>query len=258
MKTHKILWSFLAILLLGLFFTPASFAGEGCDDSGEMEEMCKLLQEWAKKTIGNPEFVGDCLGFAEDPALCDAADAPGGGLVCPEPPEATTNNHDCQMFNAGGFEAAFGDKATEILKIAGKFTVRFVMIGEEKSIPSHNHQQTCDGSGSCANEYIKRQEKVTVFFAAAQEGKISASAPLGSFGELDTYKASFGSEKVTYFQVSNQHYCTKVEHGDPRSCRKPPTTPGGCTGEHCDQTSDEAGECDDVISEDQEPVIFEH
>lgn len=252
MKNRNLMLSVFAVLLLGALFTPAAFAGEGCDDSGEMEEMCKLLKEWADKTIGDASFVASCMGFAEDPTLCDAADAPGTGLVCPPAPEPTTTNHDCQILDSTGFEASFGTKAGQVIKLAGQFSTHFVMIGEEKSIPTHNHQPTCETTGSCAEEYVKRQERVTVFFAAAQKGKISVD-PLESFAELETFKGTLSGKKVTFFQTSNFHYCTKVDHGEPRSCVKGPITPGGsgtCTGDGtCEQPVDE---CNETVPTDEE------
>lgn len=92
MKLHKILIALTSAACLTLVLAPAAQAGEGCQDADELQETCKLIEQWAKRTIGNASFVATCMGFAEDPELCDAGDTAGSGLVCPPAEEPATTS----------------------------------------------------------------------------------------------------------------------------------------------------------------------
>lgn len=193
----------------------------------ELDDALLLVKQYAAKTINDPDFVKACLGFPTVPGICNAANAPGGGLVCPPAPAPTTNSHTCELLSSLSADASFGTKLGQLLKLTADFTTHFLMVSEEKSIPTHYHRIDCSGS-SCASEYITRQDGVMVLFVMAQKGKISLTPPTTLQGAISF---DVGGEKAKSFKIGITHYCEKATHPQPLSCgrKEGPITPGGST-----------------------------
>ena len=104
---------------------------------GELDSFVKLVKAASKKALNDLDFVKDCLGMAEKPEICNAADAPGtpaGVLVCPAPSTPVVSAEVCNLKTSAGFSLSLGAKAVQLVKISGDFDTNLLMIGEEKSI----------------------------------------------------------------------------------------------------------------------------
>ncbi len=223
----------LACLTFLLFSAAPSHADE-------FDEIIALLEAFANKSINNPALVQACMGFTANPVLCDVGDVAGSGLVCPPPPTPAEADHHCDISTAASLDASFATKLGQLLRLQAEFTTHFVMVGKESSIPAHQHKVDCSGS-SCAQRYVKRFDSVDILFASAQKGKISSS-PITSVEQLTAFVGSLKGVKSKSFSVGAHHYCTWVDHGDPRTCGvKGPITPGGTTTTGDGTTTGEPG-----------------
>lgn len=212
MKPRFFTLPLLAFCLLTVMPTLRGAVGD------ELSDAIDALKSAAEKLVNDAELVKRCEGFTKTPELCDAADAPDSDpnpLICP-PGEVTETEHECSLVDSAELKAALGTKSKQILGLSGKFKVEMKLLGQERSQPFHIHRP--DGNPtSCGERYVKRQDSVTLYFAAYQEGKVSATAPT-SQGGIDDYVAEVEANKGRAFKHGPVHYCIWEDHKPPREC----------------------------------------
>jgi hypothetical protein len=155
-------------------------------DSSELTAVQTALSELVKNLSSDADLLKACtLGITPATPLpatdtvvrCDAADQPGGGLVCPPAGPVVSEPIRCSYEQELRTKARFSALLREFLSYDSDFKTVAQIVGTRTSAPEHFHSP--NGSPlACASTWIKAKANYSLLFSYFQSKDFHGTVPL--------------------------------------------------------------------------------
>jgi hypothetical protein len=191
----------------------------------EIDDVMNLMNRVLNNVARNKRFLSTCMAFPTPASgqtidFCNSADRPGTGLRCPSPPVADAVESGCEAYDEAKSSARTTGALNSLLSFEKKFNVTIKILYATSSIAGHTHAP--DGSRTpCADQFVVRQDRFSVLFAAFQSGDASITVPIPStVGGVDSFVATVNarSDKRRAVAIGPAFYCLKDTHSATRAC----------------------------------------